>query len=147
MEFLETILFQKTGMVDLIIRDSEEMGEYEGFTDPKGQFIILREDVYENAWNGNGRDRFTVAHELGHFFLHTGMPMARASSGDETKPYRLSEPQANQFAAELLMPRTFMGIFDTPQSVATRHGVSIDAARRRLSFMDSKWIKRKGPDM
>lgn len=147
MDFLETILFQKTGMVELLIGDRDEMGAYEGFTDPKGRFIKLREDVYENAWNGNGRDRFTVAHELGHFFLHTGIPMARAEAHEKIEVFRLSEPQANQFAAELLMPRIFIAQFDTPKSIAGRHGVSLDAASHRLSFMEKRWAKRKGPDM
>ncbi|WPM81138.1 ImmA/IrrE family metallo-endopeptidase [Brucella pseudintermedia] len=147
MDFLETILFQKTGIVDLLIGDEEEMGPYEGFTDPKGEFIKLRQDVYENAWNGVGRDRFTVAHELGHFFLHTDIPMARAAPSDNIAVFRLSEPQANQFAAELLMPRKFMLIDDTPSIVAERHGVSIGAATNRIRYMNKLRSKRKGSDM
>ncbi len=144
MDFLELVLFQRMGIVDLRIGTRKEMGDYEGFTDPKGQFIVLREDVYENAWNGNGRDRFTVAHELGHFFLHTGIPMARAASDSSIKPFRLSEPQANQFAAELLMPRQFLNAGDTVQSVIDRHGVSINAAANRIRFMSKKWGNEKG---
>ena len=30
--------------------------------------IRIRESVYEGACNGNGRDRMTIAHELGHYF-------------------------------------------------------------------------------
>jgi Zn-dependent peptidase ImmA (M78 family)/transcriptional regulator with XRE-family HTH domain len=42
------------------------------------------------------RGRFAVAHELGHFALHTGV-----LTGD-----RLTETQANRFSSALLMPRS-----------------------------------------
>jgi Zn-dependent peptidase ImmA (M78 family) len=42
------------------------------------------------------RQRFGIAHELGHFALHVGI-----LTGD-----RLTETQANRFASALLMPRT-----------------------------------------
>ena len=48
------------------------------------------------------RDRFTVAHELGHLFLHhrEGMGVARYNrSGTD-----LAEVEANWFAAAFLMP-------------------------------------------
>ena len=52
------------------------------------------------ALNGEGRsacrERFGVAHELGHFSLHIGV-----LTGD-----RLTETQANRFASALLMPRS-----------------------------------------
>ena len=52
------------------------------------------------ALNGDGRsacrERFGVAHELGHFALHIGV-----MTGD-----RLTETQANRFASALLMPRS-----------------------------------------
>jgi Zn-dependent peptidase ImmA (M78 family)/transcriptional regulator with XRE-family HTH domain len=42
------------------------------------------------------RSRFAIAHELGHFALHTGV-----LTGD-----RMTETQANRFASALLMPRS-----------------------------------------
>lgn len=52
------------------------------------------------ALNGVGRsacrERFGIAHELGHFSLHIGV-----LTGD-----RLTETQANRFASALLMPRS-----------------------------------------
>lgn len=135
MEFLERVLDQRLNAVRLEIESIDDMGDYEGLTDPNGHFIALREDVYEKAWHGDGRARFTVAHELGHFFLHTGRPMARESPRAQVQKYRLSEPQANQFAAELLMPRNFFLPNDNMYSVAGRHGVSHEAARLRVNYM------------
>ncbi|HCY63242.1 MAG TPA: hypothetical protein DHV59_10515 [Oxalobacteraceae bacterium] len=55
------------------------------------------------ALNGSGRSscrqRFGIAHELGHFSLHIGV-----LTGD-----RLTETQANRFASAFLMPRTTFG--------------------------------------
>lgn len=52
------------------------------------------------ALNGSGRSscraRFGIAHELGHFALHTGV-----LTGD-----RFTEAQANRFASALLLPRS-----------------------------------------
>lgn len=138
MEFLEKVLDQKMGVVRLELGTKADLGLYEGLTDTRGQFIILREDVYEKAWKDDGRARFTVAHELGHYFLHTQIPMARASLERRAAPFRLSEPQANQFASELLMPRCFMRPDDYPAIVAHRHGTSMEAAANRINFMREK---------
>ena len=55
------------------------------------------------ALNATGRSscrqRFGIAHELGHFALHIGV-----LTGD-----RLTETQANRFASSLLLPRTTFG--------------------------------------
>lgn len=138
MEFLENVLDQQLNAVRMEIESEADLGAFEGLTDPDGQFIVLREDVYKKAWAGDGRARFTVAHELGHLFLHTGKPMARASPRVRVPHYRLSEPQANQFAAELLMPRGFISPADTVYAVCQRHGVSQEAAGNRLNYMREK---------
>jgi len=61
------------------------------------------------------RQRFTIAHELGHFLLHTGEDLHldqmfivknrddRSAEGED-----LEEVEANLFAAELLMPEQFL---------------------------------------
>jgi Zn-dependent peptidase ImmA (M78 family) len=63
-----------------------------------------------NRAEGSERQRFTLAHELGHLFLHRdeslrydqGLMMLRNShSSDGTD---IKEIEANRFAAELLMP-------------------------------------------
>lgn len=138
MEFLEKVLDQRMGLVRLELGTKADLGPFEGLTDKDGAFIVLREDVYEDAWRDDGRARFTVAHELGHFFLHTQIPMARASLERKVAPFRLSEPQANQFASELLMPRAFMQFDDTPGIVARRHATSMEAASNRIKFMREK---------
>ena len=38
-------------------------------TDIRTGHIRIKESVYEGACNGEGRDRMTIAHEIGHFLL------------------------------------------------------------------------------
>lgn len=99
---------------------------YATFNDPdiSGMLITNREDVPDNVEAGEHgtiilksgeypkRSRFTLAHEIGHFCLGhhedgviTDFFRGRASGYQDGR-----ERDANEFAAELLMPR---GIFST----------------------------------
>jgi Zn-dependent peptidase ImmA (M78 family) len=76
-----------------------------------------------NSRQAATRQRFTVAHEIGHLELHQGQPVfvdsfvrvnwRAGKSGRE-------EVEANAFAAELLMPRQF--IEREIDAAVTRHG-------------------------
>ncbi|GAB4359779.1 MAG: hypothetical protein Kow00114_12910 [Kiloniellaceae bacterium] len=138
MEVIERVLDQRLGLVRLEVGTYAEMKGAEGHTCPSGDFIELRNDVYVAAWKGEGRARFTAAHELGHLLLHTNVPLARAKQEDNVKPFRRSEPQANRFAAELLMPPRFFAPSDDIGEVAKRHGVSMEAAHHRLSDLKKR---------
>src|SRR5262245_44694104 len=105
MELIERVLDHKLGWLSVCVGTAAEMDGAEGLTDPSGKFIKLREDVYLDAWNGKGRARFTACHELGHWVMHRDVPMARTKPGVKYPAYELAEPQANQFAGELSMPR------------------------------------------
>ncbi|WP_375679996.1 ImmA/IrrE family metallo-endopeptidase [Bartonella sp. AP7XZML] len=135
MDFAEYILPTMRPGYCLHIADEEELGNVGGLTDPQGKFIVLREDIYKDAYDDNGRARFTVAHELGHLFLHTNLPFQRVIDSHEIPVYRSAEKQANQFAAELLMPRSGMSRFKTPREVANFYGVSLQAAEIRINYM------------
>ncbi|AXB77882.1 ImmA/IrrE family metallo-endopeptidase [Novosphingobium sp. P6W] len=138
MEMMEKILDNRLNVFTLIPMDVAEMGPAEGYTDPDGEYIWLREDVYRGAWAGEPRDRFTAAHELSHWAMHTKIPLARAMPSQNIPAYRLSEPQANQFASELLMPARFFSPADTAQVVMERHGVGYKAATNRLEYLQRK---------
>src|SRR5262245_42172918 len=51
------------------IREKESMGEDEGRVIGGTKGLALREDVYEGAWGGNGRGRFTACQEFGRCLL------------------------------------------------------------------------------
>ncbi|WP_215761244.1 ImmA/IrrE family metallo-endopeptidase [Acetobacter sp. P1H12_c] len=138
MKVMEKVLANKLSLFDLIIVEKEEMGSAEGYTDPSGKAIYLREDVYRRAWEGERRDRFTAAHELGHWDMHTNLQLARVQPEQNIPVFKQSEPQANQFASELLMPVSFFSADDTPEIVMQRHGVGYQAAANRLSYLQRK---------
>ncbi len=135
MHVTELVLDQELDLVRLEIGSRDEMDDAEGLTCPDGKFIRLREDVYEKGWAGEGRARFTAAHELGHFVLHAGLPLARIERQEKLPPFRRAEAQANRFAAEILMPLRFIGRTDSVRAIMKRHGVSRVAAQTRLDGM------------
>ncbi len=139
-EAVENILDLKMNFVRFEVGDYVEMAGAEGLTDPNGEFIMIREDVYEKAVAGDGRARFTIAHELGHLVLHTGIPLARSVYGDGVAAYCKSEPQANQFAAEFLMPRAMIAPGMSKSAVARNHGVSDEAAHLRVEFLRKRGL-------
>jgi Zn-dependent peptidase ImmA (M78 family) len=106
-EFLEHVLPEIDKKFCLEISDRAVMGDTYGLTYPEDHKIMLREDVYENAIEGVPRDRFTIAHEIGHYILHKPNRIALSRSRGEQKSPAYLDPewQANAFAGELLVPR------------------------------------------
>jgi Zn-dependent peptidase ImmA (M78 family) len=98
--------------------------------------------IYVSSDDADVRQRFTCAHEIGHYLLR--------SSGDADDDFgyvdlrgptasRSSEPHeifANQFAAALLMPRANVSAWHehtTDAAMAVRMQVSLGAMRFRLT--------------
>jgi hypothetical protein len=91
-------------------------------------------DILLPSYTSPLRDRFTIAHELGHYFLHSRQgerPIVAYREGSSSR----IEWEANWFAAALLMPRDAFidecGTNPDIAAVALRFGVSQDAARVR----------------
>ncbi len=64
-----------------------------------------------NNWHAEVRQRFTIAHELGHLLLHPDelfVDGVLKRDDDSSLAIRSHEIEANAFAAELLMPRKFV---------------------------------------
>ncbi|WP_053961257.1 ImmA/IrrE family metallo-endopeptidase [Sulfobacillus thermosulfidooxidans] len=111
-----------------------------------------------NSAQSKPRQRFTIAHEIGHYLLDEVKPIwvdknirpvhvsFRKGAGGTPSAYQLAEVRANRFAAELLMPADRVaqefadldkhGIDwsdDEPiRKLATRFGTSIQAMTIRL---------------
>ncbi|PZT06150.1 hypothetical protein A7X87_08395 [Stenotrophomonas maltophilia] len=120
----------------LQVREKSVMGSAHGLTFPETAEIWLREDVYEGFLADQPRDRFTVAHELGHLLMHNGVSLARnMKKPSELKPYENSEWQANTFAGALLIPTATAQRLRDEWEVAEACGVSFDAARVRLAAL------------
>lgn len=87
------------------------------------------------------RKKFTLAHELGHHFLHEGMKLRLENmdySGDDKNTQEESE--ANYFAASLLIPKELLlKQLDKQKSleeISDYFQVSLSAVKNRV-----KWIK------
>lgn len=71
------------------------------FDTHSGKYDADNKKMYINLLESPQRQRFTKSHELGHFvFNHGGI-----SDREQTPVINAKERAANQFAAELLMPR------------------------------------------
>jgi len=115
------------------------MREHHGLTYPNKHQILLREDVYEGACLGRGRDRFTVAHEIGQLLMHEGVDprYARRELNQAMPKYLDPEWQSNAFAGYFLMsPEAIRGM--TAAEVEVACGVSRDAATVQLSILAKK---------
>lgn len=85
------------------VLEEKDMGDNHGLTQYQDRIIQIREDVYDRACCGEGRDRMTIAHEIGHAILHTDTLISARDFG-AIKPYEDPEWQAKAFAGHLLIP-------------------------------------------
>ena len=101
--------------------------------------------IFLASHTGPTRDRFTIAHELGHYFLHfiypnqTGRPVEKL----EAERYGTGrvEWEANWFAAGFLMPaymfrQQFAQTNGSILHLANKFGVSNEAAQIRASVLN-----------
>ena len=111
--------------------------------------------IFVNREHGHSRQRYTVAHELGHFILHKDKfsdPQNASLIDSELSMFRFGpdskggpdtrrlEIQANKFAASLLMPRKLVesafALLGDIQAIADLFEVSRAAMGFRLSSLD-----------
>ena len=131
---LESVVPQHIPNFSFEVVTRETLGKDEARAYPDENIIQVREDIYIAATDGNRREQFTLAHELGHLVLHAGLgssrSYARSSSGH--KPYEDSEWQADNFAAEFLMPFERCRKLKSKQEIFETFGVSTSAATKRF---------------
>lgn len=83
----------------------------------------------------HNRQRFTIAHELGHVLLHNHL---EDWNNLEPKLQDILEVEANWFASRLLMPDYFFqSIIDLlPETIVDKCQVNLQAALKRLRNLD-----------
>lgn len=111
-----------------------------------GYINPVQNKIYVNRADPYVRQRFTIAHELGHWFMgHTKDTQAysnfvfRSSVKDANR--NVWEREADYFAANLLMPKHFIEKFlktypwVTNKDFASMFGVSLTALEIRRNFL------------
>lgn len=143
-QFLDITLTKNFDKYSFEVLSKDDMGDAHGLTYPDKGRILIREDVYKQAYLGKERDRMTLAHELGHLILHPGLGLARMSPKANIKPYASSEWQANAFAGELLVSADHIEGWESEYEIAEKFGVSFEAAKiQRDVFIKDGIIKPK----
>ena len=121
--------------------EEDDLGECSGILIPTKRLIKVNASEAMSADTPTRRQRFTIAHELGHWICHAnGMEEAAPSycrSQDVLQDTdRAIEREANVFGAELLMPeaavREAWAVSPDASKVASRFAVSSLAAQWRL---------------
>jgi Zn-dependent peptidase ImmA (M78 family) len=127
---------------------------YSAGNDDVSGALIRSEDsvvIAVNSAQHENRQRFTIAHEIGHFLLHKGTQVhfdddfrVNYRKADSTGIATDDEKEANWFAAVLLMPEHFLrkdwlrlrlenhAALGAIQSLAVRYKVSPKAMELRL---------------
>jgi hypothetical protein len=141
-EFLDVTLPRHYEDFSLEILEPVFMGDAHGLTYPDEDRIQIRLDVYQRAHQGQGRDRMTMAHELGHLVLHTGLGLARMAPSGDIKPYHSSEWQASALAGELLVSYEHIGNCCSALEAAMKFGVTTEAANLQWSVFRKEWLVR-----
>lgn len=113
--------------------------------------LVKRSDeitIGVNSRHSENRQRFTIAHEIGHLLLHSNRPIfidevhTHFRDQNSAKGLDKTEIEANYFAAELLMPEKFvrqdmdnLNYLDEKaiQNLASKYSVSVEAFVYRVS--------------
>lgn len=103
--------------------------------------------IYINNSHASTRLRFTLAHELGHYFNDREYLESNNQIQDLSKQanpnidcsMQKMDVEANKFAANLLMPeekfKEIWNLKNTPEKVANFFGVTIEAVKIRASVL------------
>lgn len=138
MSFLENTIPEFCPKFNYDIRENGSLdGCARAITYPDKFCILIEEGVYNGACEGVGKDRMTIAHEVGHLFMHTGVPLAKNYERIPVKIFENSEWQADVFAGELLAPaRLIKGMF--PEQIANTCLISRKAAQAQIRALSKK---------
>lgn len=136
----------------LRVLDSVDMSHVQGAPSGarslSGMLLCAPKRIYVSAAEARrapGRRRFTIAHELGHWYLHADQSAdgqyRRFCRGPDLRSTRSEEGEANQFAGALLMPEELLAeaakeLQMNVPLLAKRFDVSVPAMRLRLVTLD-----------
>jgi len=145
--------------LDLVLQSLQLMTQPTGLDDDISGVLVVENKRAGIGYNSNHapvRQRFTIAHEIGHYVLHVSKPLQPRLFIDRYVVFRRDgasavandqeEVEANAFAAALLMPAEFLreeirkSDFDLDDDddvirLAKKFNVSTSAMSNRLAYL------------
>lgn len=93
--------------------------------------------IYLSTITSKRRNNFTIAHELGHYVLHSMLGKIKLEAKRDDSENSAAEIEANYFAAELLMPKKSLKRASTKDNVklANVYNVSVSAMNWRRKIL------------
>ena len=134
----EKLVLEDIAFAENLIVDEENMSNCLGKIQFKNDIALIK---LNSNINDNGQKRFTLAHEMGHFFnekeiRRSGIYKCTFSDINNYNPNKKFETDANEFASEILMPTSwFMNLtkkrrlnFELLKEAASYFDVSLTAS-------------------
>jgi hypothetical protein len=164
-EFLPELLDQHPELAAVLSDEEKRRSVVLGGLYPRKRLVVLNEKHLEAYNKQPGRERFTKAHEIGHWVLHIDKSVLDQPSlfgdGDETQDAILCrdgdksrlEWQANRFAAALLMPKALfldvalplnLGTWQAQYELRERFNVTISTLVIRLKQLGLTYVDKDG---
>lgn len=132
-----------------IVVDDAELPGVDAKTEFESGAVVItcKRSVRDRAEMGSGRDRMTLAHELGHAVLHHSVPLFRvAGAAGTTKlsketAYSSAEHQAKVFAAAFLIHDEDAAQMSSAEEISVEFGVSKQAAEICFERLQRKAVR------
>lgn len=122
---------------------------YESQCGKSDGFSVLKNGTYYIFYSEKcvpGRQRFSIAHEIGHIVLgHLRDGRCTILNREPSPPDNPVETQANQFAARLLAPACVLNALNAtaPEEISVLCGISKQAAQFRAARMHTLQKRQK----
>lgn len=135
-KFLENVMPLIDNEFHVEIIDKKYMPGKYAETIPSQHKIRIREDVYNDACDDKHMARFTLCHEVGHYFTHdeTTVTLCRLADDEKVPTYQNPEWQANTFAGYLLMTPNLIKDMSL-EEVCEKCKVSKKAAKIQMKYL------------
>jgi Zn-dependent peptidase ImmA (M78 family)/ribosomal protein S27E len=137
-----------------VVVDDEELQGVDAKTEFENGVVIItcKRSVRDRAEMGSGRDRMTLAHELGHAVLHHSVPLFRfagavgATDLAQDAAYKSAEHQAKVFAAAFLIHDEDAAEMSSAEEISVEFGVSKQAAEICFERLQKKAQKARSAE-
>ena len=138
----------------LLVVDDADLGGIDAKTEFSKDVVTItcKRGVRDRAEVGVGRDRMTLAHELGHAVLHHSVPMfklvgaAGASDLARDGAHTSAEHQAKIFAAAFLIHDEDAAKLGNAQEISEEFGVSLQAAQVCFDRLNRKAERQRSSE-